>query len=132
MRTIGALWMVAALLALPVLPVLGSGAAQAGEVTVVDVAVEPEASDRFAFAVTLRHADEGWDHYAYRWDVVSLDGKTVYGERVLYHPHVTEQPFTRSLSGVVIPPGVREVVVRGHDKVHGLGGPTRTAALPGR
>ena len=104
MRTIGALWMVAALLALPA---PWPEAAQAGEVTVVAIAVEPEGGGRFSFAVTLRHADQGWDHYADRWDVVSADGKTVYGERVLYHPHVTEQPFTRSLDGVAIPPGVR-------------------------
>jgi len=64
--------------------------------------------------------------------VVSLDGKTVYGERVLYHPHVSEQPFTRSLSGVAVPAGVREVIVRGHDKVHGLGGVEMRVVLPGR
>lgn len=64
--------------------------------------------------------------------MVSLDGKTVYGERVLYHPHVSEQPFTRSLSGVAVPAGVREVIVRGHDKVHGLGGVEMRVVLPGR
>jgi hypothetical protein len=40
---------------------------------------------------------------------------------VLYHPHEDEQPFTRSLAGVVIPAGVRQVKVRARDSVHGYG-----------
>ena len=39
--------------------------------------------------------------------------------RTLYHPHEKEQPFTRSLSGVVIPPVTPVVFVEAHDKVHG-------------
>lgn len=46
--------------------------------------------------VTLAHPDTGWDHYADGWEVVSADGATL-GTRVLAHPHVDEQPFTRSL-----------------------------------
>ncbi len=130
MRTMRALWMVAGLLALPgaALP----SATAAGEADVVAVEVTAEASGTFGFAVTLRHADQGWEHYADRWDVVSADGSTVYGERVLHHPHVNEQPFTRSLGGIAIPAGVREVVIRAHDKRHGLGGATMKVTLPGR
>ena len=46
--------------------------------------------------VTLAHPDTGWDHYADGWEVVGDDG-TVLGLRDLAHPHVDEQPFTRSL-----------------------------------
>ena len=38
------------------------------------------------------------------------------------HPHVDEQPFTRSQRGIVIPPGVTQVRVRAHDLVDGFGG----------
>ncbi|WP_419913525.1 hypothetical protein [Hoeflea sp.] len=93
----------------------------AGEVEVVAVDAERQSSGLWRFSVTLLHDDEGWDHYADRWDVVGPDG-TVYGKRVLAHPHENEQPFTRSLSGVEIPDGVTSVTVRGHDSVHGLGG----------
>ncbi|MFT4716920.1 MAG: hypothetical protein ACI9ZD_001648 [Paracoccaceae bacterium] len=72
------------------------------------------------FNVTLRHGDEGWDHYADGWGVYDLDG-TALGYRVLAHPHVNEQPFTRSLSGVVIPEHITQVVIRPHDLVHGDG-----------
>ena len=120
-----AVWMVLGLLALPWLAV-------AGEVDVVEVGVDAQESGNFTFNVTLRHGDEGWEHYADRWDVVSVDGATVYGERVLYHPHVTEQPFTRSLSGVAVPAGVREVIVRGHDKLHEFGGTELRVTLPER
>ena len=72
------------------------------------------------FSVTLRHADEGWDHYADGWGVYLPDGAEL-GYRVLAHPHVNEQPFTRSLSGVEIPVGISHVILRPHDLVHGDG-----------
>jgi hypothetical protein len=53
----------------------------------------------------------------------------VLGERVLLHPHVDEQPFTRSLSGVAIPSDVEQVTVRAHDNVDGWG-PEVPVALP--
>jgi hypothetical protein len=94
------------------------GAALAGQVTVVEVKVVPTGASTYRFDVTLEHGDTGWDHYADRWDVLGPDG-TVLGSRVLYHPHVNEQPFTRSLSGVRVPTGLRQVQVRAHDSVHG-------------
>jgi len=42
--------------------------------------------------------------------------------RLLLHPHVDEQPFTRSQRGIRVPPGVRELTVRAHDLVDGYGG----------
>jgi hypothetical protein len=101
----------------------------AGEADVVDVRASKSATKTYTFHVTVQHADTGWDHYADRWDVVGPDG-VVLATRVLLHPHVEEQPFTRSLSGVRIPPGTETVTVRAHDKVHGWGGRTMTVQLP--
>ena len=101
----------------------------AEEADVVAVEARQGSDGSWRFDVTLRHGDEGWDHYADRWDIVGPDG-TVYGNRVLAHPHVNEQPFTRSLSGVVIPDNLVSVVVRGHDLVHGLGGKELQVDLP--
>lgn len=101
--------------------VLPAGLAQAGEADVVGAKARKAADGSYRFDVTLRHADEGWDHYADAWDVLAPDG-TVLGTRVLYHPHVDEQPFTRSLSGVKVPAGVSRVTIRAHDKVHEYGG----------
>ena len=86
---------------------------------------------QYRFSVTVRHADEGRDHYADRWEVLHPDG-TLLGTRTLYHPHVDEQPFTRELSGVSIPDDITTVVVRAHDAVHGFSGVTQTVTLPGR
>ncbi len=101
----------------------------AGEAHVVDVRAIKEASATYSFHVTVQHADTGWDHYADTWEVLGPDG-TVLGTRVLLHPHVNEQPFTRSLSGVKIPEGIKSVTVRAHDKVHGWGGKVITVDLP--
>jgi hypothetical protein len=43
--------------------------------------------------------------------VVDPDTGEVYGTRVLAHPHVQEQPFTRSQSGIAIPDSIAEVLV---------------------
>jgi hypothetical protein len=73
------------------------------------------------FAVTVRHADEGWDHYANAFEVLAPDG-SVLATRVLRHPHVDEQPFTRELRGVALPPTLDRVRIRARDSVHGFGG----------
>lgn len=72
------------------------------------------------FDVTVQHADTGWDHYADAWEILGPDG-TRLGIRELLHPHVDEQPFTRSLTGVTIPEDVTSVEIRARDNVHGWG-----------
>ncbi len=89
----------------------------AGQATIQHVEFEQQGAS-WTVAVTLQHADTGWDHYADGWRIVAGDGK-VLGHRTLYHPHVNEQPFTRNLSGVMIPAGVNTVFIEAHDKVHG-------------
>lgn len=88
---------------------------------------ERSADGTWRFEVTVAHEDESWDHYADLWQVLAPDG-TVLGERVLAHPHVNEQPFTRSLNGVTIPDGTDRVEVRARDSVHGFGG--RSVSVP--
>lgn len=102
--------------------------AAAGQADVI--AVKFECAETCTFWVTVRHDDAGWDHYANRWEVLTPDGEVI-ATRVLGHPHVNEQPFTRSLGGIVIPPGLNTVVVRAHDSVHGYGGEEVTVILAG-
>lgn len=109
--------------------VLAAGAARAGEADVIAVEASRERPGTWRFDVTVAHADEGWGHYADRIEVVAPDG-TVLGTRNLAHPHVDEQPFTRSATGVVIPEDVRSVTVRANDSVHGYGGAEILVELP--
>lgn len=94
---------------------------QAGPADVVSAKATCSPESVCTFAVTVKHDDEGWEHYADRWEVLAPDGK-VLATRVLLHPHVSEQPFTRKLDDVRIPAGVGKVRIRAHDSVHGLGG----------
>lgn len=103
--------------------------AYAGETDVIKVEVRQQGNNSYSFDVTVTHHDEGWDHYANKWDIVSPDG-TVLGTRTLHHPHTNEQPFTRSLSQVKIPEGISQVSVRAHDSVHEYGGKTAIVELP--
>jgi hypothetical protein len=82
----------------------------AGDVQIVSVDSRNSGSS-WTFDVTLEHGDTGWDHYADGWGVYAPDG-TELGYRVLAHPHVNEQPFRRSLSGVVIPEDITEVIIK--------------------
>ena len=101
----------------------------AGEADVAAVDVKKTGDNLYHFDVTVSHVDEGWDHYADSWDVLDPEGN-VLGTRTLYHPHVNEQPFTRSLSGVKIPADVTRVTIRAHDSVHKYGGKTKSVDLP--
>lgn len=116
------------LIATGLLAALG-GPAMAGEADVLEVRVRAQSAEAYGFEVTVRHADEGWDHYADAWEVLGPDGE-VLGVRVLYHPHVGEQPFTRNLRDVRIPAGIRKVRLRAHDSVHGNGGKEIEVELP--
>lgn len=64
--------------------------------------------------VTLNHADTGWKHYADAWRLVDEKGSVI-GKRTLYHPHVNEQPFTRSLYDFQIPINTKMIFVEAHD-----------------
>lgn len=81
------------------------------------------------FDVTIAHADTGWEDHADGWRIELADG-TVIGERPLAHPHVTEQPFTRSTSGVVIPEDTARVFIRTRTNVEGWADRTTPVALP--
>lgn len=99
-----------------VFALMASGA-MAGDVEILG-AKAGKSGSVWRFDVTVAHADTGWDHYADAWRVVGPDGE-VYGTRILAHPHVNEQPFTRSLGGVAIPNGVTAVKIEARDSVHG-------------
>ena len=103
--------------------------APAGEADVIAAEAVRGADGAWRVSATVRHADEGWDHYADAFEVLAPDG-TVLETRALRHPHVDEQPFTRSVS-VVVPDGIARLVVRARDSVHGHGGTTVTIDLPG-
>lgn len=75
----------------------------------------------WCFSASVRHNDEGWDHYADGWEVVDLEGNQL-GNRPLAHPHDTEQPFTRSQCNIVIPEAISTVAVRAKCNQHGFGG----------
>ena len=97
--------------------------AQAGEANVIAAKLSRTGIRVYKVDVTIRHGDEGWQHYVDKFDVIAPNGH-VLGTRILYHPHVDEQPFTRSLTGLHIPGGIERVTIRAHDKVHGYGGRT--------
>ena len=75
-------------------------------------------SGGWTISVTISHPDTGWEHYADGWEVLSPEGESL-GLRVLVHPHVDEQPFTRSLGGVDIPEGIGTVFIRARCSVDG-------------
>ena len=93
-------------------------AVTAGEPVIENVTTTQASDGTWRFDVTIRHPDTGWDHYADGWRVMTMSGEEL-GMRVLYHPHVNEQPFTRSLSGVVIPQGTTQVRVQARDLPEG-------------
>ncbi|SFR15195.1 hypothetical protein [Poseidonocella sedimentorum] len=112
----------------PCLLVLASGAL-ADPPAILDARAAQGGDGHWRFDVTLAHPDSGWDHYADGWEVLGPEGARL-GFRGLLHPHVTEQPFTRSLAGVSIPEGLTEVRLRARCSVDGWSAETVTVPLP--
>jgi hypothetical protein len=87
---------------------------------VVEGAIARAVGAEWTVDVTLSHGDTGWDDYADGWRIEDASG-AVLGTRDLLHPHVEEQPFTRSLSGVSIPKGTGTVYIRARTNADGWG-----------
>ena len=96
---------------------------------VVEAVTLKATGDSYSVSVTLSHGDTGWEDYADGWRVEAEDG-TILGERPLAHPHVNEQPFTRSTSGVKIPEGTRHVYIRARTLTEGWGDTRHRVAVP--
>lgn len=96
---------------------------------VIEVKIQQTGDRVFSFDVTMTSPYDTAEHYADGWRVKGPDG-TVYGEMTLGHDHASEQPFTRSQTGVKIQDGVTSVVVEGRDIDNGYGGATVTMELP--
>jgi hypothetical protein len=92
--------------------VLAASPVLADAPNIVDVEVQ-KAGAVWRFEVTVVHPDTGWDHYADGWEILDAAGHRI-GWRELRHPHVTEQPFTRSLGNIMLPDGTTEVFIRAH------------------
>ncbi len=90
----------------------------ANEVKIVKVKASCDENRSCRFDVTLKHKDTGWEHFANKWEVYTPNDKLI-ATRTLFHPHVKEQPFTRSLGNVKIPKGINKVLIKAHDNVHG-------------
>lgn len=102
-------------------------ALQAGSADVIAAKASQSRNGSWRVEATIRHADTGWDHYANGFEVLTADGNLL-ATRVLHHPHVKEQPFTRSVS-VDIPTDVKQIIVRAQDSTHGQGGAFVTIEL---
>jgi hypothetical protein len=109
--------------------VLVAATAVAGEADVIDAKVSRARDGTYNFDVTIRSNDKGWDYYCDAFEVLAPDGK-VLGTRILLHPHEDEQPFTRELYGVRIPPGIDRAIIRARHKPKGYDGKTLVVKLP--
>lgn len=94
------------------------GSSALADAPVVEAAKATQINGSWRFDVTLSHPDTGWDHYADGWAVEDAQGNRL-GLRPLGHPHVAEQPFTRSLGGVDVPETAGSVFIRARCIVDG-------------
>ena len=97
------------------------------DVTKVEVTGSADSRD---FAATISSPYDTPERYADGIRVRSADRDTVYAMTELGHDHASEQPFTRSVTGVEIPEDVDSVVVEGRDQDNGWGGRTVRVELP--
>jgi hypothetical protein len=88
---------------------------------VTQVIATQRSNGSWCFDTSVRHNDQGWEHYADNWEIVDFSGHQL-GYRTLGHPHDTEQPVTRSRCNILIPEETSKVIVRAKCNKHGFGG----------
>lgn len=96
---------------------------------IIAVEIADAGDGRFNLDVTVSSPYDTAERYADGWRVLDPAG-TVLGEHTLTHDHASEQPFTRTQSGVEIPSDVSSVTVEGRDQEFGYGGDTMTVEVP--
>jgi len=64
------------------------------------IKIEVTSAQRYNLTVAIKYADTCWDHFANAFRAYTSESEII-GERVLYQPHVKEQPFTRTLLSVM-------------------------------
>ncbi len=96
---------------------------------VVSATLTRTGENTYRVSVALSSPYDTPDRYADAWRVLDPHCAEL-GTRILTHDHQFEQPFTRSLSNVVIPDGVTEVTIQGRDQISGWGGGTVTVRVP--
>ena len=104
------------------------GGASHPDVTAVEIR---EDGQTYTLEVTMSSPYDSPERYADGWRVLDEEGD-VLGEMELTHDHASEQPFTRSQTGLEIPEDVTTVTVEGRDSANGYGGRTVEATVPGR
>ena len=91
---------------------------KANDISILAAAIIHQSHGEYLVNVKLEHHDTGWQHYADEWRLVDDKGN-ILGSRVLQHPHINEQPFTRALSNIKLGSGLETIYIEAHDKVHG-------------
>ncbi|MBI5105455.1 MAG: hypothetical protein HZB46_10840 [Solirubrobacterales bacterium] len=86
---------------------------------------------RFDVRVVVSSPYDSRFRFADGWRVLTSDGDLL-GERRFRRHHALEQPWTRTLRRVRIPPEVRRILVEGHDVANGYGGGVSFVAVPNR
>jgi hypothetical protein len=105
-----------------------SGATVSADADVTNVYAREERDGTWTFHVSVQHPDKGFSDFADGWDLVTSSGAVLKSDpahrftKTLRHPHVEEQPFTRTVKGLRIPKGVEVLTVRAHDSLGGFGG----------
>jgi len=116
---------------LPLLPPAAHAAGEQRFPDVVGVKATPRGGGTYDFDVTVSSPYDRPSRYADAFRVATESGQ-VLGERKLLHDHQGEQPFTRDLYGVRVPPSVETVVVQARDQKYGYGGKSVRIRLPRR
>lgn len=100
----------------------------AGEADIIDTKVECS-NNLCRFKITVQHNDEGWEHYAKHVEILNMNRDKLLGSRLFHHPHVQEQPFTRTAT-VLFKEPVDQVIIRAFDTVHEFGGKELVVEIP--
>lgn len=116
-------------LALLVAPLMTAAAGPADVIAVTVRCTGPQTARLCDFDVTIRSDDRNMRYFADAFEVLAGDG-SVLARRELLHDHADEQPFTRDLHGVAVPPDAAWVTVRAHHRPLGFGGDVRRVDLP--
>lgn len=65
---------------------------------VMGMSMTEDTTGVYTFGTLVASTETEWDKFTDKWRIVDMEILEIRGRRVLGHPHVKEQPLTRSIA----------------------------------
>ncbi len=88
---------------------------------VIEAKVKKSFGGKYVAYVKIDHKDEGYEHFADRWEIFDQNGKRL-TIRIIFSPTTEKETIESYLYGFAVPEGTKKLIFKAHCNKDGWGG----------